>query len=89
MTDPILNTLGIKTSHYILGAVSLVSALSWNEAVKKIINRYVPNSFGQTSAAVIYALVITLMLVLLIHLLPNTESELPIHVKEKLKSVKK
>lgn len=87
MSDDILNVLGVKTSHYIIGGVALVTALSWNETIKKIISTCIPTS-NQIIASVIYSVIITFILVLLIIFLPNTESELPPPTKEKLREIR-
>lgn len=87
-SDLILNTLSVKTSHYILGGVALVTALSWNETIKKTINKCIPTPSDQLQANVIYSIVITLLLVVLIYLLPGTESEFPKKTREKIKEIK-
>lgn len=74
----------IKTSHYIIAGLSLVVALSWNDAIKAIIkNVYIlPNDVIWGS--ILYALTITAVLVLIIYLLPDTKSELPIDTQAKI-----
>lgn len=69
--------LQIKTSHYIIGAVALVVALSWNSSIKAAINKYFPVPDDELMANFVYAFLITCFLVLLIIWLPNTTSELP------------
>lgn len=86
-TDPVLDMLSVKTSHYIIAGTAFVTALTWNETIKKVINRYIPVS-EQIQANVTYALVLTLILVLMIYFLPNTEKELPDFTKEKLQSIR-
>jgi hypothetical protein len=75
----------IKTSHYILGAVALTAALSWNSAIREAINKSFPIPKDEIFAGFIYAVIITVMLIVLIEYLPSTTSELPSGVKEKIR----
>jgi|GEM_PF-6301215 len=87
-SDPVLDVLSIKTSHYILGGVALVTALSWNETTKKIINKCIPAPNDQVYVSVIYSIVVTLILVMLIFVLPGTESEMPDKTRSKIEKIK-
>jgi hypothetical protein len=75
----------IKTSHYIIGAVALVTALSWNSGIRSIIDKCFPLPNDEIMAGIIYAIVMTIFLILLIEYLPNTTSELPKGTQEKIK----
>jgi len=79
--------LTIKTSHYFIAGVALVTAISWNGAIKDGINKYFPMPEENVIATFIYAICMTLFLIFLIHILPDTSSELPKPVKNKLKMI--
>jgi hypothetical protein len=85
---PVLSAFGIKTTHYILGAIALVVAISWSETIKSIINKYFPLPNTQMLANIMYSFIITLLLVSLIHILPDTTIELPNETKEKIEKAK-
>ena len=54
-----------KVSGYILGALGLVAGLAWNEAVKALIDSFFPpDASGGVAAKFIYAIVITLVVVI-------------------------
>lgn len=75
----------IKTSHYIIASLSLVTALSWNEAMKQLIKKIYVASEGVIMGNIIYALAITLLLIVVIHMLPDTKSELPADTQTKIR----
>jgi glycerol uptake facilitator-like aquaporin len=79
-----MTEFGIKTSHYIIGAVSLVTALSWNTAIRESLNVLKPISRKETIANFVYAFIITIILVMIIWFLPSTTSELPKSTQEKI-----
>jgi uncharacterized membrane protein YagU involved in acid resistance len=64
-------SLVLKSSFYLIGAVSLVTALSWNNLVKSSINKYFPLEEDSIKGAFIYALVMTLFLIMVVGLLPD------------------
>ena len=76
--------LTVKTSHYIISAMSLVTAFAWNDAVKASISKFYMQPAGQISASFVYALVLTIITVFVIYLLPNTKSELPDSAQQKV-----
>ncbi|HCP08242.1 MAG TPA: hypothetical protein DIT25_00350 [Candidatus Moranbacteria bacterium] len=49
---------------YIAAAFGLVAGLAWNEAVKALIEEFLPRSQNHVAAKFIYAFFITLVLVL-------------------------
>lgn len=53
-----------KTLSYITAAFGLVAGLAWNEAIKSLIEYFYPASQNGLLAKFIYALVITLVVVL-------------------------
>lgn len=85
---PILSAFGIKVTYYFLSAVALVVALSWSDTIKLIINNYFPLPNSQIFANIIYSFIITLFLVALINLLPDTTIELPHEQKNKIEGAK-
>jgi len=79
-----INVMGVKTSHYIIAATGLVTALSWNTAIKGAIEAVYELESDELKANFIYAIVMTCLLVILIWLLPDTKSELPSATRRKL-----
>ena len=79
-----VSVFGIKTSHYIIAATGLVTALSWNTAIREGIKNVFPMDKDTLRANFIYAVIMTLILVLLIWLLPDTKSELPSATRRRL-----
>lgn len=82
--DDATDLFTIKTSHYVIAGMSLVAALSWNDAIKSAINRHFPTPSDSTSASILYSVIITLVLILLVYCLPNTKSELPHETQHRL-----
>jgi len=74
----------IKTSHYIIAGLSLVVALSWNEAIKHLIKSIYILPKDVNWGNILYAMVITFVLIIVIYLLPDTKSELPIDTQAKI-----
>lgn len=83
--DKIPSAFKIKTSHYIIASLSLVTALSWNEAMKQLIKKIYAAPDGVIMGNIIYALAITLLLIIVIHMLPDTKSELPADTQTKIR----
>lgn len=81
----LLPKFSIKTSHYIITGFGLVSALSWNTTIKDAVHTIIPAERDKLIANIIYSIIITLVLILIIHILPDTSMELPIEVREKMK----
>lgn len=78
-------SFGIKASHYIIGGMSIVAAMSWNAAVRSGIDTYFPPwSKNGVTANFVYAFVITLLLLIIIMMLPSTDSELPKQTQQNL-----
>ncbi|HEY7350125.1 MAG TPA: DUF5654 family protein [Ktedonobacterales bacterium] len=50
-------------------AFGLVAALAWNEAIKALIEEYVPNAGSQVVGTLIYAVIVTLIAVIVIYYL--------------------
>jgi len=60
-TQKLKREVSEKVSGYILGALGLVAGLAWNEAVKALIDSFFPPDVsGGVAAKFIYAVVITL-----------------------------
>ena len=59
-------------------------ALSWNDAIKSGIKKVYPVPQDQLSAVFLYAIIITLVLILVIWMLPDTKSELPHDTQKKI-----
>ena len=54
-----------KMSGYIVGALGLVAGLAWNDAIKSLIEFFFPNQQNTVLAKIVYAAVITLVVVIL------------------------
>jgi hypothetical protein len=78
------NVFTVKTSHYLIAGMSLATALSWNEAIKRVIDNTYPMPHNNTQAVILYSVVMTLMLILIIWLLPDTKAELPLDVQHRM-----
>ena len=74
----------VKTSHYVIAGLSLVAALSWNDAIKAGIKKVYSVPQEQVSAAFFYAAIITIVLIFVIWMLPDTKSELPTETQTKI-----
>ena len=53
-----------KTFGYIVGALGLVAGLAWNEAIKSLIDYFYPSSQGGIMPKFIYAILITVIIVI-------------------------
>jgi hypothetical protein len=82
--DKFKNLLSVKASHYILGGFGVVTALSWNNTVRDCVEKLAPSPKGQVCANILYSIIITLVLILLVLLLPDTKAELPVETRERL-----
>lgn len=82
--DEAVGAFTVKTTHYFISAIGLVTALSWNTTVKEAIKNYFPTPDGEIKASIIYSLVMTMILILLIWVLPDTKSELPSNTRAKI-----
>jgi magnesium-transporting ATPase (P-type) len=80
-----MDALCVKTTHYFIGGISLVTALAWNSSIRSAIEEYFPIP-NKTMAGFAYAIIITVILVIVIYMLPDTEKELPHEVRSRLKS---
>ncbi len=54
-----------RTVGYIIGGLSFVVGLAWNEAIKEVIEYIFPKSGGTAIAKLVYAFFITILVVLL------------------------
>lgn len=82
-----VSELTIKTSHYLLTAASLVTAISFNEAMKDTVHTIFPMPRNKTIVMWIYAILMVLILVLLIYYLPQTTKELPKKIQKELDKI--
>ena len=60
-----INEVREKTFGYIIGALGLVAGLAWNEAIKSVIDYFFPSSQNGLLAKFLYALLITLIVVVI------------------------
>jgi hypothetical protein len=82
------NVFSIKSTYYILSGISFAAALGWGNTVKAFLDENFPKPNSKTTMNLIYSIVITLMLVILIYLMPDTERELPHKIRKKIKNQK-
>jgi uncharacterized protein DUF5654 len=75
---------GVRSSHYIIGGVSIVAALSWNKAIKSIINNLYPLPKDNAFSSIIYALIMTIFVIFIIYILPDTKDMLPENTQNKI-----
>lgn len=73
-----------ETLGYIIGAFGLIAALAWNEAIKASINHFF-KSEGNIISLFIYALIVTLIAVVVTTRLQNFSQKLNIEKKEEEK----
>lgn len=59
------NELRDKTVKYITAGLGLVAGLAWNDAIKSAIEYFFPQDQNSLKAKLIYALIITLIVVIL------------------------
>jgi len=64
MISDLKNEVREKTFGYIVGALGLVAGLAWNEAIKALIEYFFPASQNGILAKFIYAILITIIIVL-------------------------
>jgi hypothetical protein len=80
------SAFAVKTSHYVIGGFALVTALAWNSSIKTALEHKFPMPQDNVKANLIYAVIITLILVLIIFVLPDTKSELPESTQKKIET---
>ena len=78
------SALKVKTSHYILGGLSLVAALTWNDAIKAGVQSVYPMEKDRVGSLILAAALITFVVILAVFMLPDTKSELPVETKQKI-----
>ncbi|MEK7673185.1 MAG: DUF5654 family protein [Patescibacteria group bacterium] len=54
-----------RTLGYILTALGLVAGLAWNDTIKAIIEEYFPTDSGSIKAQLIYAILVTVVVVII------------------------
>lgn len=54
-----------RTATYIIGGFGLVAGLAWNDAIKSLIEYFFPKDGNSVSAKFIYAVIVTLIVVLI------------------------
>ncbi len=80
----LVSDLRIRTAHYVIAGFSLVVGLTWNDTIKHILNNIFPMEQDIIFMKIIYSLIITLILIIVIKYLPDTSSQLPVHVQREL-----
>jgi len=77
----------VKASHYIIGGFALATAIAWNSSIHETIQSKFPKTKDNIKANLLYAIIITIILVLLIYILPNTKTELPDSTRHKITEI--
>lgn len=65
----VTSNLRKKLPAIIIGSMSLVVGLSWNEAIKSIIDQYIPEKYRKNEnalAKIIYATVLTIIVIIIV-----------------------
>jgi len=76
--------LKIKTSHYIIVGFSIATAIAWNKSIGNAIEQAYPLPKDQVNAGIAYAMIMTIILVIIIYLLPDTKTILPADTQHKI-----
>lgn len=63
-----------KIVEFMSAAFALVAALAWNEAIKALIDTFIPETNG-VMAKLIYAVLITVLVALVLYFLERSKSE--------------
>ena len=66
----------VVSSHYIVGAIGVVTALAWKDSFKSISEYFLPTG-DELKIGLINAIIMTIILLLAIMILPNTIKRLP------------
>lgn len=74
----------VKASHYIIGGFALTAALAWNNSIRENIKQKFPIPEDNARANLIFAVIITIVLVVIIYILPDTKTELPDDTRKKV-----
>jgi hypothetical protein len=77
MSAPPTKIFATKASHYVLGGFALATAISWNSAIKEILHKRFSINGDSVLVYILYAVILTCVLVVLIYFLPDTTNELP------------
>lgn len=64
-TNNLRNQVRQQTLGYITAALGLVAGLAWNDAIKSLIQAIFPNSHNSVIAQFVYAVLITIAVVIL------------------------
>jgi hypothetical protein len=74
----------IKSSHYIISGFALAAAIAWNTSIREAIKQKFPFPEDNIKANIISAVIVTLLLVFIIYIFPNTKTELPDSTRQKV-----
>lgn len=88
-----ISEISVKSSHYIIGAAGLVAGMAWRDVLSAGLDRILPSD-DAIIAKVINAVIITLLLIVMVMILPDTKDNLPTETQviindKKIKSHKK
>ncbi|MFY9484863.1 MAG: DUF5654 family protein [Patescibacteria group bacterium] len=64
-----------QVTGYIIGGLGLVAGLAWNEAIKQLIEDVFPLGQGSLAAKLVYAVVVTVLVVLASVLVMRSQDE--------------
>jgi hypothetical protein len=73
--ESLQKSLRTQTTGYIIGAFGLIAGLAWNDAVKSLIEYWVPLSGNTMMLKFVYAVIITLLVVFVSNYLTRIAAE--------------
>lgn len=77
----------VKSSHYLAAGFALVAAMSWNSAIRESIDKTYPMPEDNIFAKFMYAIFITVLLIFIVSILPDTRSQLPSKVRTRINEI--
>jgi large-conductance mechanosensitive channel len=74
---PIYKSVGKQIVVIIIGSLSLMASLAWNEAVKATIDHYYPNNLNKNNflQKILYAVILSTLIIVIVYLLTKYISE--------------
>lgn len=81
----------MSTTNYVAGAMTFVAGLAWNDAIKSAMEKYIRQPDDGIYGKFAYAIIVTMLSVIIIYALSRVSSSLPLRVVngETLEEIKK
>lgn len=83
-----VSTLKVKSSFYIVTAAALTVGMAWNTAVKDAVDYYYPLKRNNVQANFVFALIVTILLLIVIYFFTDADKELPAETQQKITEVR-